>query len=471
GGGGAGGTGSGTGGTGGGAGGTGGGTGGTGGGTGGRIVLSCLDGAVAEPCTCGSKVSSAGYCCAGKPEDRACPIAPAYYVSPDGNDSRSGTSVDTAFQTLEKARDAARASPTRKTVYLLRGTFPRSATLHLAPQDRGQSWLAYPGHTPILEGNGRTTMALAIDAGDVTVRFVTFQNFVDSAIGLVGGDADRAIIDSNTITNTLSTDRVQAAIDLCCGEQSDARITHNLIEGADYIGIRAGAAAAGGGVESGTTLAYNGLYDTCRLIKDCGAIYVWDVAQQSSGVTLANNVVGNPEWLVTPGGDAGAQGLYLDGNQLRVTVRDNIVYGHGDWAVEIRGGSDNRFENNIFDISQMRRRLALYTDTDSTTPLSLSNVFTCNIVYSNDRTPSPLWDVFQTLLGELVLPQVHDNVYWATRGLLSNTGRIRDASPIVKDPGFVDPTKADYRFTGESAWANCDFAPIDARTVGPLPNP
>ncbi|MEB2322445.1 MAG: right-handed parallel beta-helix repeat-containing protein [Sorangiineae bacterium] len=427
---------------------------------------SCLTGAVTSECTCGSTVVSSGYCCKGSPQVDACALPPAFYVSPTGNDANPGTSADKPFLTLEKARAAARASAAVKTVYLLGGVYQRTATLSLESQDAGQSWLAYPGQTPILEGGSSTQVALLINANNVTVRWITFRNFVKSTIGLFWGGANDVLIDSNTILNTLSDGWVQAAIYMCCGQHKNARITHNLIDGANYIGIDAGAATIDGGDMAGTTIAYNAVYRTCRTVADCGAIYLWDRDRQSSNVTVDNNVLGDFGTRAV-----GGRALYLDDNTSNVTLRNNVAYGTGDWAVQYHGGDHNLFTNNIFDISDVTHRLAVYQDTGDQTPPDLmsGNAFRCNIVYSSATPPSSLWDYYH--VKDVVLPEVRDNVYWGKKGNFPNAAPIIDTNPKVADPGFVDPSARNYAFGGANPAESCGFKPIDVSAVGPLPNP
>ncbi len=442
------------------------GQGGTGGG-GGPGAPACLEGAVSAACTCGAHTVKDGFCCNGTAQSTACSVLPAYYVAPTGNDANAGTSITAPFLTLEKARNAARASATIKTVYLLGGTYARSAPLTLGSQDSGQSWLAYPGQTPILDGGSQTEGAIVLDmANDVTIRWITFRNFVKTTIGALWSDGKNLVIDSNTIENTLSDGWVQAAIYVCCGKHEDMRITHNRIDGANYIGIHAGADAGSAGRITGTTIAYNAVHHTCRTVADCGGIYLWDKGYASTNVTVDHNVVGDFGTATTEG-----RGLYLDDNTSNITLRNNIVYGAGDWALHYHGGAHNLFENNIFDISNLQRKLAVYSDTKDNSPeVMVGNVFRCNVVYSSAAPPSALWDFWDAQQLNLVKPSVSDNVYFGTKGNLPNAPPIVDTNPTVANPGFVDPAARNYAFSGANPGASCGFQPIDTSTVGPLPN-
>ncbi|HEY3448509.1 MAG TPA: right-handed parallel beta-helix repeat-containing protein, partial [Myxococcales bacterium] len=424
----------------------------------------CAYGPVSSACTCGSTVVTTGYCCSGTPQGTSCSaLVPAFYVSPTGDDANAGTFA-APFGTLEKARDAARASATVKTVYLLGGVYARTATLELGGADAGESWLAYPGQTPILEGGSATQNAIVVNGDDITIRWLTFQNFVTNTIFVGWGDARRVVIDSNTIRNTISDAWVQAAIYLCCGQHTDAKITHNLVDGANYIGIHAGASASSNGSITGVTISHNQVSNTCRTVADCGAIYVWDIQHLATNITIDNNVVQD-----FASATSRERGIYLDDETSNVTARNNIIYGYGQWSFQIHGGDHNVFTNNIFDVSKAVR-LGLYQDDGGANPNygMAANTVSCNIVYSNAAPPDTLWDKYGSL--PVALPTVSENLYWGAAGALPNTAPIVDSSPHVADPGFVNPAAADYRFSGANPGAFCGFQPIDVSQVGPLPN-
>jgi len=208
-----------------------------------------------------------------------------FYVSPSGSDANNGTSTATPFQTLEKAQAALQASPT-KTVYLLGGTYGRTATLSLTAADAGESWLGYPGQTPILDGGNSTVNAISILANNVTVRWLTIRNFVQNAIAVPSGWAASVtgdVIDSNSILNTRSTGWNQAAI-VVQGTLINGQITHNYIQGAQYAGI--GAYVGANNEITGLTISENSIYNTCQGINDCGAIYANDQGFLSSNIMI-----------------------------------------------------------------------------------------------------------------------------------------------------------------------------------------
>jgi len=93
-----------------------------------------------------------------------------YYVSPGGNDSWSGESIDKPFASVQKARDAIRELKKTKglskpvTVYLRGGIYELKETIVFKPEDSGSrdcpvQYIAYNDENPVISGcktiNGR----------------------------------------------------------------------------------------------------------------------------------------------------------------------------------------------------------------------------------------------------------------------------------------------------------------------------
>lgn len=87
----------------------------------------------------------------------------AFYVSPEGSDTQNGKSAETAFATLEKARNAIRELKQSKeldktvTVYLQGGTYQLSKPFVLTAEDSGTeefpiTYSAYKNEEPIISG-------------------------------------------------------------------------------------------------------------------------------------------------------------------------------------------------------------------------------------------------------------------------------------------------------------------------------
>ncbi|MFL9937542.1 right-handed parallel beta-helix repeat-containing protein, partial [Paraburkholderia sp. RL18-103-BIB-C] len=146
-------------------------------------------------------------------------------MSPSGSDSNDGTSASTPFQTLTQAQKAMEASASIKTTYLMGGTYSLSSTLTLEDKDSGQSWLAYPGQIPILDGGNKVSPGIAITGNrgtsKVSVRGITLRNTAGDGIDIWNTSSD--IVDSNTLYN------IGANAIVLMGHDTSITISHNLI--------------------------------------------------------------------------------------------------------------------------------------------------------------------------------------------------------------------------------------------------
>jgi hypothetical protein len=316
-----------------------------------------------------------------------------------------------------------------------------------------------PGQTPVLDGRGSVARAITISsANNIKLRWLTIQNFQIDGIKVSG--SSNITIDSNTITNINSNDWNQAAVNIT-GSFVNGKVTHNYIKSTGYSGI---ACWFVGDNYSGMAIEYNRILDTVKSVPDGGAIYCMDRGQTRVAASIANNIIGDfgntdPVVARADGKWNETAGIYLDDQMSNITVKNNIVYGKGHFPVLNHIGDQNKYQNNIFDISDAMV-LGSYAQTTGS-----GNTFTCNIIYSSRNSPSNLWDTYES---NTSLFNVSNNNYWKTSGQLSNNGSITDSSPVRIDPKFVNPTGRDYRFQAGSP-LSC-FTPIDVSTVGPLPN-
>src|SRR3989338_4223541 len=213
----------------------------------------------------------------------------AYYVSPNGNDANRGTSASAPFKTLGKAQSMMRVSAI-KTTYLMGGIYDLSAPLNLIDADSGQSWLGYPGQTPILDGGNSVERGIYISgpgdlaARDITVRWLTIQNF--TKFGIAMHAVRNVTIDSNTVRNINSDGWNRGAIYVRCGSV-DTKITHNLVQNTGYIGIAV--IMWEGCTKNNLLIDSNVVYDTMKSVDDAGAINLWDKAREAKNTTVSNN--------------------------------------------------------------------------------------------------------------------------------------------------------------------------------------
>ena len=378
---------------------------------------------------------------------------PAVFVSPGGSDSNAGLTPDQPFQSLERAREALRSSPI-KTVYLEGGVYARAAPLALTAADAGESWLALPGQTPVLDGGETVKQAIVISAPHVTIRWLTLQNYAES--GIVALNAAGVVIDSNTVKNTLSTAWNQAGI-VSVGSAAGGRITHNLVRNSQYDGILA--ATSERDSITGLLIQDNAVYDSCTRVADCGAIHVNDRGHASTGIRIDHNIIGRygSDRLIS-------KAIYMDDLLSNTQVTNNIVYGNGQFAIHVHGGDHNLIQNNILDVREATG--AVFYQTRSPGGLAMTdNIFRCNIVYSVPAAPQDLW----RRSGGAAASEDR-NIYWAgDQGRDRRRPRFDGRGPRPRHD-FVDPDSRNYALRTAAASNYCGFHPISAGGVGPLPN-
>jgi hypothetical protein len=106
--------------------------------------------------------------------------APAYYVSPTGDDS-DGRTPATAFKTLQRA--ANRAAP-GDVIMVLDGTYVSASRQDLVQlykagtPDRWITLRAAPGHHPLLRGDGWRIVAMNQNSAYIEIRGFTIQGFI-----------------------------------------------------------------------------------------------------------------------------------------------------------------------------------------------------------------------------------------------------------------------------------------------------
>jgi hypothetical protein len=372
----------------------------------------------------------------------------AFYVSPGGNDDNSGQSPSLPFRTLEKARAAMRELGLKPfTTYLEGGLYPRAQVLNLTDyNDQNKAWISYSGQTPILDGDGKVTQGINIEASGVTVTGITIQNFSQS--GLFVKYCDNILIDDNKIFNIATpdwrTDVLGSSIFLLRVKKS--MVIRNHIDGNKATGIQVNGGGAGDD-NSDVVVSHNEIHNTCAAVNDCGAIYFRDLGHVSRRQRIDNNVIAN---FGSRSNEDVA--IYLDDETSNVTVSENIVYGAGTYAVLIHGGDHNVFRNNIFDVSRVDK-LGLYQDDVGSGGLNYGmayNRFTRNVVYSSASLPKPLWDYIDQSRETIILPEVSTNIYYAPDPISPNEGAIVDSHPIHDNPRFTNPDRHDYRFLSGS---------------------
>ena len=175
-------------------------------------------------------------------------------------------------------------------------------------------------------------------------------NVTDSLLagnGLRGIDAvhvERAFISRNRAFATGSLPHHQAHTAAGIAGGPGARVTHNLIDGAGYVGI---AFSALGGSE----ISHNTVQGYCLRLSDCGGIYTWQgraLATAAQAASVLNNRVLGAQAQTTGTTEAGndvVAGIYIDDFTRNVAVRQNLLVGMPR-GVFAHNASDLTIEDN-----------------------------------------------------------------------------------------------------------------------------
>jgi len=108
--------------------------------------------------------------------------ASTFHVSPTGDDTNPGTQ-DAPFATLERARDAARASASPRTVILAPGTYRRTATFELDERDSHTTYRSHSSHQPAsITGSVPAEGASVSLMGGISIDPAAFKPVTDEAV-------------------------------------------------------------------------------------------------------------------------------------------------------------------------------------------------------------------------------------------------------------------------------------------------
>jgi hypothetical protein len=318
---------------------------------------------------------------------------PAYFVSPQGTDSNNGESPAAAFQTLARAQNAMRDSII-KTTYLMGGIYQSLPPLQLDTRDEGETWQAYPGQTPILDGGNTvpaaiiiTTDKAEIQVNNITLRGLVLRNYKTNAITV--WMAKNITIESNVVYN------IAGIAILFNGGISNSSVSHNLVYNITWRGIQL-ANDTMGHANHDVTIDRNIIRDTNKTpgLYDTGAIYINDRLHAETGITITNNQISN---YGDSNASVGARAIYLDDEVSNVVVQGNFIFGTGGWGFQIHGGDHNQIGQNIFDLSAAAQGIGVYQDDVSAGFANFgmaANSFTGNIIYQSCTGATKLGNIW-----------------------------------------------------------------------------
>ena len=352
------------------------------------------------------------------------------------------------------------ASSTIKTTYLMGGNYSRTQTLSITHwNDVGESWLAYPGQTPVLDGGNNVGIGIAITGKNIRVQGLTVQNYTQ--IGVYAYNAQYAVINNNTIQNILSSSTNQGGIYALWFH--DSKITHNLIQNVNGPGI---SLTSQGEDNSNVIIGSNVIINVNTELYDSGGIYVLDRGHVSRSQLISNNAIRDFGGACPiPGKNNPTVAILFDDQTSFVTARNNIMSGNGGRGAQIHGGDHNTFRNNIFDATNYCGAVFMYQDTAALQLINYGmagNVIENNIVYSTGKQEQ-VWRSLPTK--PVPEPTVDVNLYYSINGFLF-PAPITDKSPVFGDPDFADPSQGNYTLTTNFATTKIGFQPLPSN-IGP----
>lgn len=392
----------------------------------------------------------------------------AFYVSPNGSDSNSGT-LAAPFATLARAQEAMEDSSI-KTTYVEGGTYNITSTIALTSADNGETWQYYAPNgvdSAILDGGNTLSGFFSVDANNITIDGLTMEHFYDSAIKDVGGHTN--VIQNLTIENCNIGYNVETGVGnwseaIAIGNATNLQILNNYVHDVQSQGIGVFAFNAGdviSGVISG-----NVVLNAVESVPDGGAIYVSmrysgaDGVPAGSSLTITNNYVADYGGSSSFASGQGARGIYLDDNSSNVIVSGNVIgppstaldasNDSATSAIFVHDGSGNKITGNIIDLGSSGNESAVIWGYDSNSLSGMAgNTFTGNIVissYTGTESVDPDGTVrnttyFQGSDSATVASDftIENNLYYNyAGGQVSTSGNVAsDTNPIIANPGLT----------------------------------
>ena len=443
---------------------------------------------------------------------------PAYYVAAGGSDSGNGSAAQ-PFSSIQYALSQMEAHGV-KVLYLGNGTYSVPSTITLTAADSGDTILAAPGASPVLDGGHGTSTILSLSgANNVTLSGLSFVNTTVSdqgaALVLNGSTGDTisgntfnnngesvlfaAGSSNNNFTRNTVTNSATSAVEVKDASNYNS-FSNNTINGVGVQNVAGGAFfghgisydsftnnlienTAGSGIaledfghgtntaNIGNVISNNELLNTSTAAAstDDGAIYLLGRSDIDTATTVSMNFISNVGNTNLAGH---VEGIYLDDNESGVTVTSNIVQGVQSDAVELHGGYNDTFTNNIFNLGNTTRTVALIQQPEPDYPATVQpaltgDQFSHNIVLSNQSNPYYAYVYFDP---ESVNVPVSSNLYYdpaSAGGGVPMAAPITDQSPIIGNPNFAAAASGNYAIGAGSASSLIGFIPINQSLIGP----
>jgi len=281
-------------------------------------------------------------------------IGANYYVSPNGNDSNSG-SLNSPWKTIQRAANLVKAGDT---VYVRGGTY--NETISITRSGSSNAGLRiifknYPGETPIVDATGKSVIDGQSGVFDLAnVSYVTIEGFdiknfttnstnnVPIGIYVWGAGSYVEILNNHIsyIKNTAKNDNANALGLLVAGTEVPASINNITISGNELDHLTLGSSESlsiNGNVEYWKVIN-NKVHDNNNIGIDAIGFEETnpsDTYNQARDGLISGNLVynitsyGNPAY----GNDYAADGIYVDGG-TRIVIENNIIH-NTDFGIEL----------------------------------------------------------------------------------------------------------------------------------------
>ena len=324
-----------------------------------------------------------------------------FHISPTGNDSPPGDgSAGNPWKTFIKARNEMRSSGSVIRTLCREGTYNISSGIALTISDVGTTYQAFPGETPVIDLGGGTFPSFDITGNNITLKGLTIQNGTATlfdgehgSVRITGGatgvvveacvfdDLMQAVIgtgisDLRLLGNVFSNighggfygqnvdDSFFAGNDFSeiNSERpgfetvqswclfTDGSSNNNVMEYNRGVGLNGALIGMTG--STNTTIQYNEVLQSCRVINDYGGIYLFGrkVPRSDLNNIIQFNLVidcGGAAFGV-PGSPAVFNfGIYIDDGADGVIVHGNTSKNSSQAQYYNHGGRDDTFTSNV----------------------------------------------------------------------------------------------------------------------------
>ena len=275
-------------------------------------------------------------------------LATDYYVAIDGNNSNSGTSASSPWQTIQHAADTLTAGDV---VYVRAGVYNESVNINVSGSAAGGSitFRNYVGETPILDGTGfvdpdgdnglyiDSQSYLIIQGFEIRNYTTTQADAVPIAIQIEGASHHIQLL-NNSIHHIESNTPVNGSLQgadahgiAVYGTSTDQAITDILIQGNElsYLKLGSSEAVALNGNVSNFTVSNNLVHD----INNIALAFIGfektvadPALDRARNGRVTDNRIYNVDSGTNPsyGGEQSADGIYVDGG-MDITIERNRI--------------------------------------------------------------------------------------------------------------------------------------------------